>query len=71
MESPLEYLTHLALEMKNNGNYTHSYKRERDFDLESACMHFIKINENITQAFTAAKRIPCVPFYMQMSLIHS
>ena len=44
MESPLEYMVHLALEMARKGSYPHEYKRERDFNLESACMHFVTLN---------------------------
>ena len=74
MESPLEYMTHLALKMTQKGNYTHEYKRERDFNLESACMHFISLNQSISDAINNSsqgnlanvvaniKRIPCIPY---------
>ena len=48
MESPLEYQVHLAREMLEHGNYTHNYKRERDFDLSGACIHFKKLNETLS-----------------------
>ena len=81
MESPLEYMTHLALEMTRKVSYTHEYKRERDFNLESACMHFISLNRSISDALNIChhvsgnskqvKHIPCIPYLQLMSILHS
>ena len=69
MESPLEYMVHLALEMTRKGSYPHEYKRERDFNLESACIHFVTLNQCLSDALgtnqadtTHIKRIPCIPY---------
>ena len=74
LESPLEHHVHLALSHLEHGNYTHDYKRERDFDLASACMHFIKLNKLLSlalgektasEALDNEKRVlPCMSFSM-------
>lgn len=66
LESPLEHLTHLALQMSQHGNYTHAYKRERDFNLEGACMHLVSIGRTDDEW-----RIPAVPMLQQRCLMHS
>ena len=78
MESPLEFMVHLALEMTRKGSYPHEYKRERDFNLESACMHFVSLNQCLSDALGTSqvdsahiKRIPCIPYLQQMSMLHS
>jgi len=71
-ESALEFLSRLAKQTLKSGNYTHSYKREKDFDLKGASAHLMSLNQQLGRVLNSnLSAKPCISPQAQLSLVNS